>query len=223
MAMGWLGHRHGDARRQFGWWASNGEETWRTVVDDDRVDSRSRVRERERANERDWVFSEMAGAREKGRARLTGGVGRSVGEGWSWRAGGRAEGGPRGPGGGRGSAGARERGGEDLGQIRPSQRGISLFFFFFYFFPISISLIPFPLNKYSYNSLGDQNEILYVKCYKKSWCMHMMSKMLHEMGSLGDNRGFRVSNLRNQNWDVTDLPHLKESRPRDSDWVREKR
>jgi hypothetical protein len=47
-------------------------------------------RERERADERDWVFSEMAGAREKGRARLTGGVGRSVGEGWSWRAGGRA-------------------------------------------------------------------------------------------------------------------------------------
>jgi hypothetical protein len=28
-----------------------------------------------------------------------------------------------------------------------------------------------------------------VKCYKKSWCMHMMSKMLQEMGSLGDNKG----------------------------------
>jgi hypothetical protein len=23
-------HRRGDARRQFGWWASNGEETWRS-------------------------------------------------------------------------------------------------------------------------------------------------------------------------------------------------
>jgi hypothetical protein len=35
-----------DARRQFGWWASNGEGTRRTVVGDDRVDGRSRAREK---------------------------------------------------------------------------------------------------------------------------------------------------------------------------------
>jgi hypothetical protein len=106
--MGWLGHRRGDVRRQFGWWASNGEETWQTVAFGNRIDSRSRARERERERERervdeqDRVVSGRACAREKGRAWLTGGAGGSVGVGWPWRVGGRAEGGQRGPSGGGG-------------------------------------------------------------------------------------------------------------------------
>jgi hypothetical protein len=46
-------------------------------------------------------------------------------------------------------------------------------------------LIPFLSNNNSPNFLGAKNKILYVKCYKKSWCMHMMNIMLH--GVLGDN------------------------------------
>jgi hypothetical protein len=67
---------------------------------------------------------------------------------------------------------------------------------------ISFFLIPFISYFYFLNPvffetkilihfLGVQNEIFYVKCYKKSWCMHMMSRLLHEMRSLGDNKGVR--------------------------------
>jgi hypothetical protein len=73
---------------------------------------------RERADERDWVVSGRAGAREKGRAWLTGGIGRSAGEGRERRAAGRAGDGPRGPGGGgarREGEREREREREDLG------------------------------------------------------------------------------------------------------------
>jgi hypothetical protein len=49
--------------------------------------------------------------------------------------------------------------------------------------------------------------------------------MRRPMGwSLGRDKyvGIRVPNLRLNFWDVTNLPHLKESRPRDLDGVREK-
>jgi hypothetical protein len=92
-------------------------------------------------------------------------------------------------GGGGEEARAREREG-GVGPDPAQPRGDFLFLFLFLFLSYLHFLNSFfPLNKYSYNSLGVQNEILYVKCYKKSWCMHMMSKMLHEMGSLGDNKG----------------------------------
>jgi hypothetical protein len=80
--------------------------------------------ERERADEQDRVVSGRAGAREKGRARLTGGAGRSVGEGWAWR----AEGGPRGPGGG-GGASARERG-RSWARSGPAEGGFPFSFSF---------------------------------------------------------------------------------------------
>jgi hypothetical protein len=95
-------------------------------------------------------------------------------------AGGRAGDGLRVLGGETWRAGERERG---LGQIRSSRGGD--FLFLFLFSPISISLIPFLSNNNSPNFLGAKNKILYVKCYKKSWCMHMMNIMLH--GVLGDN------------------------------------
>jgi hypothetical protein len=127
--MGWLGHRRGGVRRQFGWWASNGEETWRTVADDDRVDGQSRARER--ADERDRVVSGRAGARKKGMARLTGGVGWSVGERWAWKVGRVGRAGEE--------ARARERGG-GLGSGPAELRGEFPFSFSF-----SISfLFPFP-------------------------------------------------------------------------------
>jgi hypothetical protein len=48
-------------------------------------------------------------------------------------------------------------------------------FLFLFFISISISL----LNNNSPNLLGAKNKILYVRCYKKSWCMHMMNEMFH--------------------------------------------
>jgi hypothetical protein len=63
-------------------------------------------------------------------------------------------------------AGERERERGGLGPDSAQPKGV-LFFFYFYFFPISISLIPFSFKQKTYNFLGVQNEILYVKCYKK--------------------------------------------------------
>jgi hypothetical protein len=53
----------------------------------------------------------------------------------------------------------------------------------------------------------------------------MMNEILVRRDLKRNNGGgleFRVSNLGIKNWDVTDLPHLKESLPRDSGWAWEK-
>jgi hypothetical protein len=64
-----------------------------------------------------------------------------------------------------GHAGERE-GERAWAGFGPAKGGFPFSFSFFYFFPISISLIPFSFKqKNSYNFLGVQNEILYVKCY----------------------------------------------------------
>jgi hypothetical protein len=50
----------------------------------------------------------------------------------------------------------------------------------------------------------------------------MMNEILVRRDLKRNNGGgleFRVSNLGIKNWDVTDLPHLKESLPRDSGWA----
>jgi hypothetical protein len=74
-------------------------------------------------------------------------------------------------------AGARER------EECPTERGDFLFFLFLFLFYF-LFLKPFSLlTKNHINFLDVQNEILYVKCYKKSWCMHMMNEMFHEMRS----------------------------------------
>ena len=56
--------------------------------------------------------------------------------------------------------------------------------------------------------------------------MHMMKENLAgdlELEDEGRGKGgIRVSNLDWDFWDATNLPHLKESRPRDSDGAREK-
>jgi hypothetical protein len=51
--------------------------------------------------------------------------------------------------------------------------------------------------------------------------MHMMKcPMRWGLGDNQEKRGeIRVSNLGVKFWDVTNLPYLKESRPRDSDWA----
>jgi hypothetical protein len=76
--------------------------------------------------------------------------------------------------------GVRARGRERSAQLRGGIFSFFLFLFLFYF----LFLKPFSLlTKIHINFLDVQNEILYVKCYKKSWCMHMMNEMFHEMGS----------------------------------------
>jgi hypothetical protein len=107
--------------------------------------------------------SGRAGARERGRVRLTGGAGQREGarrERGRVRCMGRV-----GHSGGR-SAGARERGGGGAwAGSGPAERGkgFSLFFFLFFSF---LFLNPFsPLDKDSLIFPRCQNEILYVKCY----------------------------------------------------------
>jgi hypothetical protein len=136
------------------------------VAGDDSVNSRSRARERVRADDRGPLARE--GEREgKGRARLTSGArltarGRGV-----WR--------KRGPTREVGHAEeARHAGGrESWAGFGPTEGGF--LFLFLFFISISISL----LNNNSPNLLGAKNKILYVRCYKKSWCMHMMNEMFH--------------------------------------------
>jgi hypothetical protein len=83
-----------------------------------------------------------------------------------------------GPRAGGGEERGREREGEKVGQNWPSRGGGEEFSFFFlfslFFFLNSFS----PLSKYSFMFSRCPKEILYVKCYYKSWCMHMVNEML---------------------------------------------
>jgi hypothetical protein len=104
-----------------------------------------------------------------------------------WLAGGRGRGASTGARGGWAALGrergegeerGREREGEKVGQNWPSRGGGEEFSFFFlfslFFFLNSFS----PLSKYSFMFSRCPKEILYVKCYYKSWCMHMVNEML---------------------------------------------
>jgi hypothetical protein len=76
-----------------------------------------------------------------------------------------------------GGARAREGGGDGGSESAQPRRGRGIFLFFLFslfFFLNSFS----PVSKYSFMFSRCQNEILYVKCYKKSWCMHMVNEML---------------------------------------------
>jgi hypothetical protein len=151
------------------------------VAGGDRADSRSRARERERELTGGACLPERGRSRGRKDGRTDGwGQADSERRGTTRARAGVREMGRVGRAGETRRAGETERVGPDSAQPRGEKIYFFLFLFLFLFLSYFYFLDPFfLLNNKSSNFLGAKNKLLYVKCYKKSWCMHMIDKMLH--------------------------------------------